>query len=64
MQAIDAVLAGDGIAILSADNLAAGTLVKVLDLALPGYGFYPVYSSDHPRRVVLETFVNWFRQTA
>jgi LysR family transcriptional regulator, glycine cleavage system transcriptional activator len=67
-HAIDAVLAGDGVAILSdivvADDLAAGNLVKVLDLALPGYGFYPVYSSDHPRRAVIETFINWLRQTA
>jgi LysR family glycine cleavage system transcriptional activator len=67
-HAIDAVLAGDGVAILSdivvADDLAAGNLVKVLDLALPGYGFYPVYSPDHPRRAVIETFVNWLRQTA
>lgn len=67
-HAIDAVLAGDGIAILSdvvvADDLAAGNLVKALDLGLPGYGFYPVYSPDHPRRAVIETFVNWLGQTA
>ncbi len=67
-HAIDAVLAGDGIAILSdvvvADDLAAGNLVKVLDLALPGYGFYPVYSPDHPRRAAIETFVKWLGQTA
>jgi LysR family transcriptional regulator, glycine cleavage system transcriptional activator len=68
VHAIDAVLAGGGIAILSdvvvADDLAAGNLVKVLDLALPGYGFYPVYSPDHPRRAVIETFVSWLGQTA
>ena len=67
-HAIDAALAGDGIAILSdvvvADDLAAGNLVKVLDLALPGYGFYPVYSSDHPRRAAIEMFVDWLGQTA
>jgi len=67
-HAIDAVLAGEGIAILSdivvADDLAAGTLVKVLDLGLPGYGFYPVYSPDHPRRAVIETFVEWLAQMA
>jgi len=66
LHAIDAVLAGDGVAILSdivvADDLAAGNLVKVLDLALPGYGFYPVYLPDHPRRAVIETFVNWLGQ--
>jgi LysR family transcriptional regulator, glycine cleavage system transcriptional activator len=63
LHAIDAVLAGQGVAILSdvvvADDLAAGNLVKALDLALPGHGFYPVYSPDHPRRDVVETFVNW-----
>lgn len=68
LHAIDAVLAGDGIAILSdvvvADDLAAGKLVKALDLALPGYGFYPVYSPDHPHRAAIETFVNWLGQTA
>jgi LysR family glycine cleavage system transcriptional activator len=67
-HAIDAALSGDGIAILSdivvADDLAAGKLVKVLDLALPGYGFYPVYSPDHPRRAVIKTFVDWLGQTA
>ena len=30
----------------------------------PGLRLLSVYSSDHPRRVVLETFVNWLRQTA
>jgi len=66
LHAIDAVFAGEGIAILSdvvvADELAAGNLVKALDLALPGYGFYPVYLPDHPRRAVIETFVNWLGQ--
>jgi DNA-binding transcriptional LysR family regulator len=54
LQAIYAVLAGNGIAILRdavvADDLAAGNLVKAIDLALPGYDFYPVYSADHARR--------------
>ena len=39
---------GDGWWGFVADDLASGVLVKVLDLALPGYGFYPVYASDHP----------------
>lgn len=68
LHAIDAVLAGDGIAILRdvvvADDLAAGNLVKVLAFALPGYGFYPIYSADHPGRAVIETFVNRLGQTA
>jgi LysR family glycine cleavage system transcriptional activator len=63
LHAIEAVLAGHGIALCSdvvvADDLASGTLVKVLDVALPGYGYYPVYAVDHPHRAVIELFVEW-----
>ncbi len=68
LHAIEAVLAGQGIALCSdvvvADDLASGTLVKALDLALPGYGFYPVYAPDHPRRTVIEIFVKWISTAA
>lgn len=68
VHAIEAVLAGQGIALCSdivvADDLACGTLVKALDLALPGYGFYPLYAPDHPRRAVIEMFVKWIRSVA
>jgi LysR family transcriptional regulator, glycine cleavage system transcriptional activator len=68
LHAIEAVLAGQGIALCSdivvADDLASGALVKVLDLALPGYGFYPVYTFDHPRRAVIEIFVKWISTVA
>jgi LysR family glycine cleavage system transcriptional activator len=67
-HAIEAVLAGQGIALCSdvvvADDLASGTLVKVLDLPLPGYGFYPIYGFDHPRRALIEIFVEWISSTA
>ncbi len=63
LHAIEAVLAGQGVALCSdivvADDLASGTLVKALDLALPGYGFYPIYALDHPRRAIIEIFVAW-----
>lgn len=63
LHAIEAALAGQGIALCSdvvvADDLACGALVKVLDLALPGYGYYPVYASNHPRRATIEVFVQW-----
>jgi LysR family transcriptional regulator, glycine cleavage system transcriptional activator len=63
LHAIEAVLAGQGIALCSdvivADDLASGALVKALDLALPGYGFYPVYAPSHPRRATIEVFVQW-----
>ena len=63
LHAIEAVLAGQGIALCSdivvADDLASGALAKALDLALPGYGYYPVYASNHPRRAIIEVFVQW-----
>jgi LysR family transcriptional regulator, glycine cleavage system transcriptional activator len=68
LHAIEAVLAGQGIALCSdvivADDLASGALVKATDLALPGYGFYPVYAPDHPRRDVIEMFVRWISTVA
>ncbi len=67
LHAIEAVLAGQGIALCSdavvADDLAAGTLVKVIDLGLPGYGYYPVYAPNHPRRGIIEVFVQWMIST-
>jgi LysR family glycine cleavage system transcriptional activator len=68
LHAIEAVLAGEGIALCSdivvADDLSSGTLVKVLDLALPGYGYYPVYMVDHPNRAIIELFVEWISRAA
>jgi LysR family transcriptional regulator, glycine cleavage system transcriptional activator len=68
LHAIEAVLAGQGVALCSdvivADDLASGALVKVLDFALPGYGFYPVYALDHPRRGTIEVFVKWISAIA
>jgi LysR family glycine cleavage system transcriptional activator len=68
LHAIEAVLAGQGIALCSdiviADDLASGALVKAFDLALPGYGFYPLYALDHPRRAAIEIFVKWIRTAA
>jgi LysR family transcriptional regulator, glycine cleavage system transcriptional activator len=47
LHAIEAALAGQGVALCSdivlADDLAAGNLVKAVDVGLPGYGFYPLY---------------------
>ncbi len=63
LHAIEAVLAGQGIALCSdvvvANDLASGTLVKAHDLALAGYGYYPVYAPDHPRRATIDVFVQW-----
>ena len=68
LHAIEAVLAGQGIALCSdvvvADDLASGALVKALDLALPGYGYYPVYAPNQPRRAIIEVFVQWISTVA
>lgn len=68
LHAIDAVLAGQGIAVCSdivvADDIASGRLVKVSDLALPGFGFYLVYPPEHPQREVIERFAAWLEKTA
>ena len=52
LHAIDAVVAGQGIAICSdivvSRELRAGTLVKAHQLSLPGYGFYLVHMLHHP----------------
>ncbi len=63
LHAIEAVIAGQGIGICSdilvARELAAGQLVKCLDLALPGYGLYLAYTADHPRQRLIKVFSEW-----
>ncbi len=67
-HAIEAALAGQGVMLCSdvvvADELASGALVKAFDFGLPGYGFYPLFAPDHPRRETLEAFVDWLRGMA
>ncbi|WP_245445160.1 LysR substrate-binding domain-containing protein [Pseudaminobacter soli (ex Li et al. 2025)] len=64
-HAIEAILAGQGIAICSdvvlARELASGALVKAHELPLPGYGFYLVQPPDHPRPAVIAKFSEWIR---
>jgi LysR family glycine cleavage system transcriptional activator len=63
LHAIDAVAAGQGIAICSdvvvSRELASGALIKAHELSLPGYGFYLVSVPDHPRRSDIEAFSAW-----
>ena len=63
LHAIDAVIAGQGVGICSdvliARELETGTLVRVLDLTLPGYGFYLVRPHSHPRQSVIDDFERW-----
>ena len=62
-HAIDAVIAGQGIAIcddlLVADDLRSGRLVKALDAELPGAGYYLLYRTDHPNKAIIEDFFTW-----
>jgi LysR family transcriptional regulator, glycine cleavage system transcriptional activator len=68
LHAIEAALAGQGVALCSdvivASDLASGALVKAVNIALPGYGFYPIYALDHPRRANIEIFVQWISAVA
>ncbi len=68
LHAIEAVIAGQGVAVLSdvlvARELATGTLVKVFDAPLPGFGFYFARVPDHPRHAVIEEFHAWLRAVA
>jgi LysR family glycine cleavage system transcriptional activator len=63
LHAIDAVIAGQGIGLFSdvlvAPELASGALVKLLDLALPGFGFYLAHVPDHPRQAIIDAFAGW-----
>jgi LysR family transcriptional regulator, glycine cleavage system transcriptional activator len=68
LHAIEAVIAGQGSAILSdvlvARELADRTLVKVIDLPLPGFGFYLAHVPDHDRLPLIKTFHDWMRSVA
>jgi LysR family glycine cleavage system transcriptional activator len=63
LHAIEAAISGQGIAICSnvlvAPELASGALVKVASLTLPGYGFYIVHRSSHPKLPSIKAFVAW-----
>jgi LysR family glycine cleavage system transcriptional activator len=65
LHAIDAVVAGQGIAMFSnvvvGGELKSGALVKAHDLSLPGYGFYVVYLPNHPEQPSIDAFSAWLR---
>ena len=68
LHAIEAVVAGQGVAICSdvvvGRELDSGVLVKAHDLSLPGYGFYLVYLRNHARQPVIDAFSRWIRSVA
>ncbi|MGB3486767.1 MAG: LysR substrate-binding domain-containing protein [Xanthobacteraceae bacterium] len=63
LHAIEAAISGQGVAICSdvlvAPELAAGSLVKIASLTLPGYGFYIVHRSNHPKLALINAFAAW-----
>ncbi|KAA0998270.1 LysR family transcriptional regulator [Paraburkholderia panacisoli] len=65
LHAIDAVVAGQGIAICSdvvvSRELRSGALVKAHSLSLQGYGFYLVSMVHHPRQAAIDAFSAWMR---
>jgi LysR family glycine cleavage system transcriptional activator len=68
LHAIEAVIAGQGISILSdvvvARELESGVLVKALDLAVPGLGFYLVHIPGHPRQAAIDVFLSWMSRAS
>ena len=67
LHALDAVLAGHGIAICSdivlADALRDGTLCRAHKLAVPGYGFYLAHLPD-AREPLIDAFHDWMTSSA
>ena len=65
LHAIEAVIAGQGVGIISdvlvAHELAAGTLVKAFKLSLSGYSFYVVRRLGHPRARTIRAFSEWLQ---
>ena len=65
LHAIEAVIDGQGLGICSdvlvGPELANGTLVRLSDISLPGYGFYIVHRSKHPKEASVKAFVSWIR---
>jgi LysR family glycine cleavage system transcriptional activator len=68
LHAIEAAISGQGIAICSdilvAPELASGALVQVSKLTLPGYGFYLLHRSEHPKLESIIAFTAWARSVA
>jgi LysR family transcriptional regulator, glycine cleavage system transcriptional activator len=68
LHAIDAVTAGQGIAMFSdivvGRELKSGALVRAHDLSIPGYGFYVVHVPNHPEQPSIDAFSAWLRSVA
>ncbi len=64
-HAIEAALAGQGIALVSdvlvRRELSSGALVQPVDFSIDGLAFYVAYLPDAPRRDAIENFLLWAR---
>jgi LysR family glycine cleavage system transcriptional activator len=67
-HAIQAALAGQGIALLSlelvADDIAAGRLVQPFGPAIPGHTYYLVLSAGHTPEPHVDAALTWLRSQA
>jgi len=67
-HAIEAVIAGQGIAICSdvlvGPELKSGTLVRAHELSLPGYGYYLVHPGERAKRAGIDAFAKWIMTVA
>jgi LysR family glycine cleavage system transcriptional activator len=63
LHAIEAVIAGNGVSILSdvvvSRELRTGVLAKALDLSIPGMSFYLVHVPGHPRQKNVTALLTW-----
>ncbi|MGE0700282.1 MAG: LysR substrate-binding domain-containing protein [Hyphomicrobiaceae bacterium] len=68
LHAIEAAIAGQGVAICSdvliAPELVSGVLVPVSRVTLPGYGFYIVHRDGHRKLASIRAFVAWAQAAA
>jgi LysR family transcriptional regulator, glycine cleavage system transcriptional activator len=68
LHAIEAVIAGQGLAICSdvlvGAELAKGKLQRLSNVTLPGYGFYIVHRLSHPKEASITAFAQWAQSMA
>lgn len=65
LHAIDAVIAGQGVGLLSdvlvKEALESGNLVRVSDISLPGLGFYLIHIENKSLKPTIDRFIEWIR---
>ncbi len=66
--AIQAAIAGQGVALCSsihvADDLALRLLVQPLEVTLEGFNYSAVYLENHPKKPIILKFVDWLVEVA